>query len=154
MTRDPLEFHRAGMLVSTDQRRLDLPAVLAMLRGTHWGGELALETLQRAAANSLCFGLYDGREQIGFARIITDYSTYGYLSDVVIAESRRGRGLGEWLVECILAHPGLQHLRRLALLTRDSPELYARFGFVPGSGDHGYMELVGGASAATRRAKS
>jgi N-acetylglutamate synthase-like GNAT family acetyltransferase len=153
MPREPLEFHRDGLLVSTDPRRLDLPAVLTMLRGTHWGGELTLETLERAAANSLCFGLYDGREQIGFARVITDYTTYGYLSDVVIAESRRGRGLGEWLVACILAHPNLQHLRRLALLTRDSPELYARFGFAPGSDNLGYMELVGGASAATRRAK-
>jgi len=150
---EPLEFRREGLLVSTDQRRLDLPAVLAMLRGTHWGGELGLETLERATANSLCFGLYDGPAQIGFARVITDYTTYGYLSDVVIAESRRGLGLGEWLVECILAHPGLQRLRRLALLTRDSPDLYARFGFVPGSGSLGYMELVGGASAATGRAK-
>ena len=146
----PLAFHRGGLTVSTDRARIDLDAVLAMLRGTHWGGTLTRDTLERAVARSLCFGLYDGPTQLGFARAITDYTTYGYLSDVVIAEGRRGEGLGEWLVECILAHPDLQHLRRLALLTRDSASLYARFGFAPGTGDLGYMELRGGASAAVR----
>ena len=145
-----LTFERDGLTVSTDRGRLDLDAILTMLRGTHWGGGLTRETLERGVAHSLCFGLYDGPAQVGFARVITDYATYGYVSDVVIAESRRGRGLGEWLVACILAHPDLQHLRRLALLTRDSASLYARFGFVPGTGDLGYMEIVGGASAALR----
>jgi N-acetylglutamate synthase-like GNAT family acetyltransferase len=146
----PVTFERDGLTVSTDRGRLDLNAVLTMLRATHWGGSLSPETLERAVANSLCFGLYDGPAQIGFGRVITDYATYGYLSDVVIAESRRGRRLGEWLVACILAHPDLQHLRRLTLLTRDSASLYARFGFVPGSAHLGYMEIVGGASAAVR----
>jgi N-acetylglutamate synthase-like GNAT family acetyltransferase len=150
MSGAPLTFERDGVTVSTDRARLDLDTILMMLRGTHWGGGLSRETLERGVANSLCFGLYDGPVQIGFARVITDYATYGYVSDVVIAESRRGRGLGEWLVACILAHPDLQHLRRLALLTRDSASLYARFGFVAGTGDLGYMEIVGGASAALR----
>jgi len=112
---------------------------------------IAGESLGRAAANSLCFGLYHGTTQVGFARVITDLATYGYLSDVVIDQSCRGQGLGKWLIECILAHPDLQHLRRLALLTRDSPDLYAGFGFVPGPGARNYMELLGGASAMKRR---
>ena len=147
----PVEFLREGYLVSTDRARLDLAAVLAMLHATHWGGDLTSDVLGRAAANSLCFGLYQGTTTLGFARVITDLATYGYLTDVVIDESYRGQGLGEWLVECILAHPDLQRLRRLALLTRDSPDLYARFGFVPGAGAQSYMELLGGASAMTRR---
>jgi N-acetylglutamate synthase-like GNAT family acetyltransferase len=147
----PVEFRQERYFVSTDRSRLDLDAVLAMLRDTHWGGDLTRESLGRAAANSLCFGLYHGTTQVGFARVITDLATYGYLSDVVIDQSCRGQGLGKWLIECILAHPNLQHLRRLALLTRDSPDLYARFGFVPGPGARNYMELLGGASAMKRR---
>jgi ribosomal protein S18 acetylase RimI-like enzyme len=147
----PIEFRREGYFVSTDRGRLDLEAVLTMLRATHWGGDLTSESLGRAADNSLCFGLYNGTLQLGFARVITDLATYGYLTDVVIDQSFRGQGLGEWLVECVLAHPDLQRLRRLALVTRDSPELYARFGFVPGAGSQGYMELLGGASAMKRR---
>jgi GNAT superfamily N-acetyltransferase len=147
----PIEFRREGYFVSTDRGRLDLEAVLTMLRATHWGGDLTSEALGRAADNSLCFGLYHGTLQLGFARVITDLATYGYLTDVVIDQSFRGQGLGEWLVECVLAHPDLQRLRRLALFTRDSPELYARFGFVPGAGSQGYMELLGGASAMKRR---
>jgi N-acetylglutamate synthase-like GNAT family acetyltransferase len=147
----PIDFQRRGFLVSTDRARLDLDAVLDLLRATHWGGDLTSATLRRAVANSLCFGLYQGSTQVGFARVVTDLATYGYLTDVVIAEQRRGQGLGEWLVACILAHPDLQRLRRLALLTRDSPDLYARFGFTPGPGSLGYMELPGGASAAIKR---
>ncbi len=145
-----IEFQRDRWLVSTDRRRLNLDAVLDMLRATHWGGDLTHATLERAVANSLCFGLYEGATQLGFARVVTDLATYGYLTDVVIVEGWRGRGLGEWLVECILAHPDLQRLRRLALLTRDSPDLYARFGFTPGPGSLGYMELPGGGSAVRR----
>lgn len=147
----PIDFQRDRLLVSTDRRRLSPEAVLEMLRATHWGGDLTRTTLERAIANSLCFGLYEGAAQLGFGRVITDLTTYGYLTDLVIAEDRRGQGLGEWLVDCILAHPDLQRLRRIALLTRDSPELYARFGFSPGPGALSYMELPGGGSAAIRR---
>jgi GNAT superfamily N-acetyltransferase len=148
----PIAFLRDRLSVSTDRRRLNLDAVLEMLRATHWGADLTRATLERAVANSLCFGLYDGVTQLGFARVVTDLATYGYVTDVVIVEDRRGKGLGEWMVECILAHPDLQRLRRLALLTRDAPDLYARFGFTAGPVSLGHMELPGGGSAAVRRA--
>src|SRR5262245_15251790 len=150
MDDEPITFQRDRLSVSTDRRRLDMNAVLGMLRNTHWGGDLTASILERAVANSLCFGLYEGPLQLGFARVVTDLATYGYLTDVVIVEGRRGMGLGEWLVECVLAHPDLQRLRRLALLTRDAPDLYARFGFVEGSAELGYMELPGGGSATVR----
>jgi N-acetylglutamate synthase-like GNAT family acetyltransferase len=154
MDDEPITFQRDRLSVSTDRRRLDLNAVLEMLRNTHWGGDLTPSILERAVANSLCFGLYEGPLQLGFARVVTDLVTYGYLTDVVIVEGRRGKGLGEWLVECVLAHPDLHRLRRLALLTRDAPDLYARFGFVEGSVELGYMELPGGGSATVRRRDS
>src|SRR4030095_6735697 len=106
MDDEPITFQRDRLSVSTDRRRLDLNAVLEMLRNTHWGGDLTPSILQRAVAHSLCFGLYEGPLQLGFARVVTDLATYGYLTDVVIVESRRGIGLGEWLGEWVLRPPG------------------------------------------------
>jgi N-acetylglutamate synthase-like GNAT family acetyltransferase len=91
-------------------------------------------------ANSVCFGVYEGAATIGFARVVTDLSTYGYLTDVVVTPWRRGRGIGSWLTDCVLAHPDLQGFRRLALITRDAEDLYARAGFVVGAGALVYME--------------
>jgi len=142
----PVEHRRGEFLVSTDRGRLDLGAALALLRTTHWAGGLPAEVLAKAAANSLCFGLYDlgdGARLVGFARAVTDLATYAYLADVVVAESHRGRGLGRWLVECILAHPELQELRRIALFTRDAQALYTRFGFGPPLAERTYLEIRG-----------
>src|SRR5688572_31018780 len=80
-------------------------------------------------ANSLCFGVFDEDLQIGFARVVTDRATYAYLCDVYVLESHRGRGLGKWLIEAVMAHPDLQGLRRFQLVTRDAHSLYARHGF-------------------------
>jgi N-acetylglutamate synthase-like GNAT family acetyltransferase len=98
------------------------------------------EVLSRAIANSVCFGLFERDLLIGFGRVVTDQATYAYWTDVVIADGYRGRGLGSWLSECMLAHPDLQGLRRVALLTRDAAELYARVGFTVGAGPLTYME--------------
>ena len=75
--------------------------------------------------------LYEGPAQVGFARVITDFATFGYMGDVFIVDSHRGQGLGTWLVETILGHPRLQGFRRWQLVTRDAHGLYARFGFRP-----------------------
>jgi ribosomal protein S18 acetylase RimI-like enzyme len=143
----PLEWHRGGYTVSTHRDRLDAGRTLALLRATHWGGDLTRPVLERAIAHSVCFGVYRGAEPVGFGRVVTDLATYGYLTDVVIAPEHRGRGLGAWLTRCILEHPELQGFRRLALLTRDAEPLYARAGFSPGPGALVYMERrLGGGS--------
>jgi N-acetylglutamate synthase-like GNAT family acetyltransferase len=80
---------------------------------------------------------------VGLARVVSDLATYAYLTDVVIVEAWRGRGLGRWLVECILAHPDFQGLRRVALLTGDAQDLYARFGFGRPPAGITYMEITG-----------
>jgi GNAT superfamily N-acetyltransferase len=100
-----------------------------------------MEVLTRAVAGSLCFGLYHGAEQVGFARVITDRATFAYLCDVYILEAHRGRGLGRWLMELVVAHPALQGLRRFVLVTRDAHRLYERFGFQPLARPEGYMEI-------------
>ena len=101
------------------------------------------DALARAVDESIVFGVYDARELIGMARVVTDRATYGYLTDVVILKTRRGMGLGRWLVECVLDHPDLQTLRRLALLTAEAPWLYEKFGFSPLTGPSVYMEIKG-----------
>lgn len=136
----PVEWSRGAWIISTHRDRLDLDTVLALLRETHWSDTLTAEALHRAVVNSVCFGVYEGPATIGFARVVTDLATYGYLTDVVVASERRGRGIGSWLTDCVLAHPDLQGFRRLALLTRDAEALYARAGFVVGAGTLLYME--------------
>jgi GNAT superfamily N-acetyltransferase len=141
MDDSPLEFRRESLVVSTDRGRLDRSVVLKLLQTTPWAGGLTAAVLARAINNSVCFGLFEGGSLVGFGRVVTDLATYAYWTDVVIAEDRRGRGLGRWLSECMLAHPDLQGLRRVALLTRDAQRLYAHMGFTVGPGSLTYMEL-------------
>lgn len=140
MSDPPVEWHRGPFTISTDRTRIDQRAALALLHDTFWAAGMASAVLDRAIANSVCFGVYHGDSLIGLGRVISDLSTYAYWTDVVIAARYRGQGLGRWLSECMLAHPGLQGLRRVALLTRDAEALYAGLGFTVGPGPLVYME--------------
>jgi GNAT superfamily N-acetyltransferase len=121
-----------GYEVSTDPERLDLGFIHAFLEQSYWSPGVSREVVERAIANSLPFGLYErsGR-QAGFARAVTDYAAYAYVGDLFVAAEHRGQGLGKFLVECLLAHPELQGLRRWALTTADAHGLYAQYGFGP-----------------------
>jgi ribosomal protein S18 acetylase RimI-like enzyme len=139
-----VEERRGGLILTTDRRRIDVGATLEMLHASHWGGGMRREQLERAIENSVCFSVLDGPHndrQLAFARVVTDLSTYGYLTDVIVAEDARGRGLGSWMVDAILAHPDLQGFRRIALLTRNARGLYERFGFTTDPPKSVYMEL-------------
>ena len=125
-----IEWSRPGFEVSDDPRRLELATVHRFIsKESYWAEGIPEALLARAVAHSLCFGLYTGARQVGFARVVTDRATYGYLCDVYVERSLRGRGLGKWLVACVLEHPDLQGLRRIALMTRDAHDLYRPFGF-------------------------
>lgn len=87
------------------------------------------EVVARSIANSFCFGVYDGSAQIGFARVISDLTTFAYLGDVYILDAYQGNGLGKWLMETITTHPDLQGLRRWLLVTQDAHGLYRQYGF-------------------------
>lgn len=143
MNDQPQEWRREAFVVSTDRARLDLAATLSLLHTTFWANTMTRESLARAVEESLVFGVYAGVTLVGLARVVTDRATYGYLTDVVIAEAWRGQGLGRWLIECILDHRDLQTLRRLTLLTREAPWLYEKLGFTPGAGRTAYMEIKG-----------
>jgi len=136
-----IEHRRGEFSISTDQERIDLAVVHTFLTNCYWCKGISKEIAARSIRNSLCFGVYEGSAQIGFARVISDFATIAYLGGVFVLEPYRGRGLSRWLMECIVQHPALQGLRRWILLTRDAHELYAKFGFTPLKGPELYMEL-------------
>jgi GNAT superfamily N-acetyltransferase len=131
-----------GISISADPALLDLDVIHGFLKLAYWCEGLPREVIERAIRNSLCFGVYDHGRQIGFARMITDRATYGYLADVFVLEPHRGRGLSKRLMQAIVAHPDLQGLRRWSLITRDAHGLYAQFGFQPLSQPERHMEIL------------
>ncbi|RPH55397.1 MAG: N-acetyltransferase [Chloroflexi bacterium] len=126
-----IETHRNELTISTDPARLDLDAITDMLSRAYWAQGRTRGVIARYVQHSLVFGLYDGARQIGLARVVSDYTTFAWLCDVFIHEEYRGRGIGKWLMETILAHPDLQGLRRFLLATRDAHGLYSQYGFTP-----------------------
>jgi len=134
-------YRKGDFIVSTDRERIDLDVVHGFLTDCYWANGIPRDVVARSIENSLCFGLYSDGKQAGFARVITDYATYAYIGDVFVLESFRGRGLGKWLMECIMQHPRLQGLRRWSLVTSDAHGLYAGFGFEPLKKPQNYMEL-------------
>ncbi len=123
------EWRRGAYLVTTDKTRLDLEMDHGFLKISYWAGGISAEVVRRSVENSLTFGLFRGDEQVGFARVVTDYATFAYLADVFVLEPYRGRGLGKWMMEVVFSHPELQGLRRWMLATRDAHELYRKYGF-------------------------
>ena len=118
--------------ISTDRSRLQLDVIQAfMSEESYWAKSRTLEQTRTAIENSICFGVYEGERQIGFARVVSDQATFAYLGDVFILNEFRGRGLSKWLMETIVSHPDLQGLRRWLLATRDAHGLYSQFGFGP-----------------------
>jgi GNAT superfamily N-acetyltransferase len=136
-----LEQHRGEFCISSDPDRLDLASIHDYLSKSYWSPEISTEVIKRAIEGSICFGLFHGPSQIGFARVITDRATFAYLCDVYVLDAYQRQGLGTWLMEVVISHPDLRGLRRFVLVTRDAHRLYERFGFLPLARPEGYMEL-------------
>lgn len=130
--------------ISTSHERLDLEVIHGFLASSYWSKGISSEVVARSIQGSLCFGLYRGPSQIGFARVITDSTTFAYLADVFVLESYRRQGLGKWLIQTIIEHPQLQDLRRFMLFTSDAHDLYSRFGFEPIEGTQNGMHIYNG----------
>jgi GNAT superfamily N-acetyltransferase len=133
------EEQRGQYTVSADPARMDLNVIHGYLARAYWCEEVPREIIERAVRNSLCFGLFERDQQVGFVRVVTDYATFAYLCDVFVLESHQGQGLGTWLMQCVVAHPALQGLR-WHLTTRDAHSLYRKVGFVPLSKPERHME--------------
>ena len=135
------EYTQGQYWITTDTQKLDLNAIHAYLSQSFWAEGIPKETMAKAITNSLCFGLFDGADQVGLARVVTDRATFAYLCDVYVLETHRGRGLGKWLIEVVMAHPDLQGLRRFQLVTRDAHGLYSRHGFATPLNPERHMEI-------------
>jgi GNAT superfamily N-acetyltransferase len=131
------EYH-----ITTDRRDLDVRAIHGFLTQSYWSPGVPIGVVERAIANSLCFGVFHGRDQVGFARVITDKATFAYLADVYVLEAHRGKGLSKWLLEVVRRHADLQGLRRFMLATWDAHGLYAQFGFTPLANPSRMMEVL------------
>jgi GNAT superfamily N-acetyltransferase len=116
---------------------MDLDAVTALLQATYWAGDRSRDVIAKTLRHSMNFGLFHRGRQVGFARVVTDHATVGYLCDVVIAPEHQGKGLGKWLLQSILDHPELRTCR-MDLFTKDAQEFYRQFGFGP----HKFSNLV------------
>ena|ERR1044072_5291703 len=116
-------------LINDEREKTDLEFVHRELSQSYWAKNIPLEIVRRGIENSVCFNIFRDKEQVGFARVITDKSTFGYLCDVIINEQHRGKGLGKALMKFIMEHPDLQGFRRFTLGTRDAHGLYEQFGF-------------------------
>jgi GNAT superfamily N-acetyltransferase len=136
------EWRRGEYLISTDKSRLNVELVRDFLKLSYWASGIPVEIVRRSIDNSLVFGVCTGDEQVGFARVVTDYATFAYLADVFVLEAHRGRGLGKWMMQVITSHPRLQGFRRWMLATRDAHELYRKYGFAELERPEIFMEIV------------
>ena len=138
----PYEITAGNIVISDDKTRLDISTIHAFLSGrSYWAKGVPIETVERSVRNSLCFGMFKAGRQIGFARVVTDFTTFGWLADVFILEEVRGGGLGKILVAAVVGHPELQGLRRFMLGTRDAHKLYEKYGFASLEFPERFMEI-------------
>jgi GNAT superfamily N-acetyltransferase len=125
-----MEWKRGEYVISTDRARLNPEVIHDYLsRHSYWAQGRSMATVKKSIRHSLSFGIYRRRQQVGFARVITDYATFAWIADVFVLEGHRGQGLSKWLMDVILAHPRLKGFRRWVLATKDAHELYRRYGF-------------------------
>lgn len=117
--------------VSADPARLDLDVVHGFLTQAYWSKGIAREVVAKAMQHSLCYGVYRGARQVGYARVVTDFAVMAHLCDVFILPNHRGQGLARKLVALVLADPRLAQVRRWSLSTADMHKFYASFGFTP-----------------------
>ncbi|SFM19009.1 Acetyltransferase (GNAT) domain-containing protein [Nitrosomonas nitrosa] len=137
-----MKWQQGDFTVTDNREDLDIEVIHGFLcRESYWAEHIPRATVEKAITHSLCFGLYHAGKQIGFARAVSDHATFAYLADVFVLSDYRGRGLGKWLVSCILIHPELQGLRRWMLATLDAHRLYEQNGFVPLRHPEWFLEI-------------
>jgi GNAT superfamily N-acetyltransferase len=136
------ETREGTIVVTTDRSRLDLDVIHGFLTTSYWAKGIPRETVARSMEHSLCFGAFDEGRQVGFARVVSDRTTFAYICDVFALQSHRGNGVGKSLMAAIMSHPKLQGLRRWTLFTRDAHGLYRQFGFGAAAHPERLMEVV------------
>ena len=135
------KYEKEKYTISTDPDSTDIEAVHMMLSKSYWAQTRPREIIEISIKNSLCFNLFDGTKQIGFARVVTDYAVFAYLCDIYIDENYRKSGLGKWMLQCILSSSALKNVKRILLATKDAHEFYKKFGFTALEDPNKYMVL-------------
>ena len=123
-----LKWTKDDFMISDEKTLIDLDAVSQLLSTTYWASYRTRNTIETSINNSISFGVYHNRKQIGFARVVSDKAVFSWVLDVVIDESYRKKGIGQWLMECMLEHPEIKHTK-FALATLDAHEFYNKFNF-------------------------
>ena len=136
-----VEYQKDDFRITTDFKKIDINAICSLLAQSYWANSRRKDIIIKSLENSLCFSLFYKDKQIGLARVITDYATFAYLSDVIIDQQYRNKGLGTWFIGCVFKYPDLQNLRRWCLATKDAHEFYKKFGFDRLSNPGNFMEI-------------
>lgn len=123
-----MEWQRDEFIISDDPRRVNIDVVAGLLAKTYWGHKRPRQAVEKLIPNSFCFCLFRKEKQIGFARVVTDFTVFSWLSDLVIEDHYRGRGVGRWFLTCILNHPEIVGTQ-FVLQTTHAHDLYKKFGF-------------------------
>ncbi len=123
-----MRWEFGGYIINTDKSLVSAARVKEFLSDSYWAADRTKELIEKTIEHSFCYGIYYGEEQVGFARVVTDYSTMVWISDVYIDRKHRRKGLGKKLIACILETPDFKNVRS-ALVTRDAHGLYEQFGF-------------------------
>ncbi|NTV91603.1 MAG: GNAT family N-acetyltransferase [Clostridiales bacterium] len=129
-----MELQDGEYLFSDDKTLLSIDAISGILSKSYWAGTRSIETIEQAIDNSMSFGVYHNGRQIGFTRVVTDYSTMYWVCDVIIDESYRGKGIGKKLMDFVLGSRELAGLKGI-LRTKDAHGLYEQNGFIR-DGEH------------------
>ncbi|KPB06298.1 GNAT family N-acetyltransferase [Bacillus sp. CHD6a] len=123
-----MEWFKTEFMISDDEKLIDIKVVTQLLSNTYWASNRTEQTIEKSIKNSLSFGLYESGKQIGFARVVTDKAVFSWIMDVVIDDSYRGKGLGQWLMNCIFEHLEIKDTA-FALATTDAQNFYKKLGF-------------------------
>lgn len=123
-----MKYKKDNYFITDDKSYVNIDTVKGLLSNTYWASKRSFNTIKKSIEHSICFSLYKDDMQIGFARIVTDYSTFVYLADVIINIDYRGMGLGKWFVKKIITDKRWDGMLFM-LATKDAHQLYEKFGF-------------------------
>lgn len=141
---------RRGAYVLTTQRsRVDIDRLHQWLaQQSYWTAGRTRDVVVASVAGSTPYCVLaddvpaaDGQHMVAFARVVTDGATFAWICDVFVERAHRGRGLGTWLVECIVDDLSTSGVRRFVLGTKDAHEVYRRCGFAPLAAPDRWLEI-------------
>lgn len=123
-----MTWENEDLVLSDNKEDQDVSEILDLVTKTYWAGGRTKEQMEKVVTNSLCFSLRQGDELVGFVRVISDYTKMSWVSDMVVAEKCRGKGLGYWMMKMVMSHPELRGTQ-FALQTKDAQTFYSKLGF-------------------------